>query len=133
MKTHTQTKHTPGPWVYGFTEKSAGFSDIFTLEKYPDDFDRVSRLHLATVYVDGADDANARLIAAAPCLLAALRDAEQALKDICDAMDDEPSFSCTHSVVMEGSVRRFIPAGKARGSAAIARAAIARAEGREET
>lgn len=65
------TRHTPGPWVYGFTEGNMPFADVWTLDKHPTGpgHETEHRLHLATVYTDGADDGNARLIAAAPELL----------------------------------------------------------------
>ena len=63
-------QHTPGPWIFAFTPGSEQFADIFTLDRHytGPGHETMQRLHLATVYTDGADDANARLIAAAPTM-----------------------------------------------------------------
>lgn len=56
------SKHTPGPWEHEVHELSEGFSAIV----YGSNGQRIGTDHLS--------EANARLIAAAPDLLAALRD-----------------------------------------------------------
>ena len=70
-----QTKHTPGPWVIGGSVISNGKIPVARVlhngngnPSRASDYDRE-----APRWVDGAD-ANARLIAAAPDLLAALRE-----------------------------------------------------------
>lgn len=71
------SKHTPGPWTY--TGESNGFDRAFILasvwaEIGPDCFDNLQVAWLDEEAYEGRDDceANARLIAAAPDLLAAL-------------------------------------------------------------
>lgn len=68
-------RHTPGPWVADHTGDYADDPAKVVKICYPDGQQR----HLAKVYDcylpgDGDGDANARLIAAAPDLLAALED-----------------------------------------------------------
>jgi hypothetical protein len=63
-----KTKHTPGPWVVGYTAETATVDAecrmICELENYY-----------------GDEDANAKLIAAAPDLLEALQEIERRLVD----------------------------------------------------
>ena len=71
-------KHTPGPWFYAESEVGTPFVDS----------ESVGDLSAVALPID-EQKANARLIAAAPDLLAALRTAEASLADIGDA-DREP-------------------------------------------
>lgn len=75
MKPKNQS-HTPGPWNVGEVTRSNGHSITW---KHPDP-KNAGKLWVAetheTVYADGSDgseEANARLIAASPTLLEALR------------------------------------------------------------
>ena len=64
-----QTKHTPGPWVYRHSFDSAARRDIWTAT------DATGHRELVATIPDAEGDhinADARLIAAAPDLLAAL-------------------------------------------------------------
>lgn len=66
-----QTKHTPGPWVYRHSFDSSARRDIWTAT------DATGHRELVATIPDADGDhinANARLIAAAPELLAALQD-----------------------------------------------------------
>lgn len=67
------TKHTPGPWMIGYGE-AVGIGEIYGvgIDTEPD-WTPVCMLSLSEK-VNEVDEANARLIAAAPDLLAALKD-----------------------------------------------------------
>ena len=69
----SKAKHTPGRWH--FDERQVGMSDCASVEALTDDGKMVTR-EICTVLLDdddpSEDAANARLIAAAPDLLAAL-------------------------------------------------------------
>lgn len=95
-----EAKHTPGPWMVS----EHGSDEIYFSEGYTEIGDGVGlRVYTSAV------EADARLIAAAPELLEALRDVEAALLAIpCT----DPSCSCT---------RRLLPK---------VQASIAKAEGR---
>jgi len=84
----TDTKHTPGPWVYekGARIKSANgwlLASAWHTAKMPDAseqrepgeswLDASNRLKPERDRIEAAMEANARLIAAAPCLLAELQ------------------------------------------------------------
>ena len=101
-------KHTPGPWVW--TEKQRVLNSAHG--KVIDHADYEGMWFAR--YDDAEDEANARLIAAAPDLLDALREAEAGLEFA--GADKEP----------EG---QFVPAPTM--ALRIVRAAIAKAEGRE--
>lgn len=86
----SESKHTPGPWAFGLidaTDPKHGFS--------VNDF---GRGHLnATVHVGGLsdlkeDEANARLIAAAPDLLTALKKALAVLQKLDLLRHIDPMF-----------------------------------------
>lgn len=73
-----QAGHTPGPWQHGENEYSGRLNQPPLL---PNAFQRIYMPGNAMVFVTGeAREANARLIAAAPKLLAALQDELEALK-----------------------------------------------------
>lgn len=63
-------KHTPGPWGY---EMDDYVTQVFVIDRDP------GRLVIAEVNEQPEQEANARLMAAAPELLAALKRAEQAI------------------------------------------------------
>ena len=72
-----ETKHTPGPWTFGSYCESDGSGYMFVCtntHKFGDEETEICRLQL-----DTNEGANARLIAAAPELLAALKDTFDAL------------------------------------------------------
>ena len=101
-------QHTPGPWGYN-TEESADSASFLISD---------GELPIARVRISGARPlselrANARLIAAAPHLLAALEELEWAHSRLLDS----------ESLVLPGDDERLIHAGE------IARAAIARSKG----
>ena len=73
--TNPTAAHTPGPW--NCNRSSASGYDIVCSENSPTDVCVISRRDKTT----GEIDANARLIAAAPELLAACRLVEQAQRD----------------------------------------------------
>ena len=62
-------QHTPGPWKFGFESVDPEWA-IVTIE---------GGLIIANVNADHRQEANARLIAAAPDMLAVLKDVENAL------------------------------------------------------
>lgn len=72
-----ETKHTPGPWNIVESNKVDEESHIQT------DLKSICRLW---IQMDGQDMANARLIAAAPELLDALKDARNAYQQMFDVM-----------------------------------------------
>jgi hypothetical protein len=74
--------HTPGPWIVARYDYDRGVAAIETKERGVDLPDQGN--WVADVCAVGADDANARLIAAAPDLLAALKAIQD---DPCVAMD----------------------------------------------
>jgi hypothetical protein len=79
----TTTQHTPGPWKLEITD--TGFRVIYsdsTLRSH------IAALHEAALCEEHGDTfANARLIAAAPQMLEALRAALEAMGDTYDARD----------------------------------------------
>lgn len=88
-------QHTPGPWDYNPTIRDIVIFGIAT----PGVSRRYAILHSLSengVFNDAEDDANARLIAAAPDLLAACRNARGALiLDHMVAADGEPFGTTT--------------------------------------
>jgi hypothetical protein len=104
MKTHTHT-HTPGPWSV-----SNGLSTVWA----NDGERQIADCDKGPLRSAGEDLANARLIAAAPELLAALREIESKLTALlCDR-------------VLDSTLPEFYEVRDARNSA---RAAISKAEG----
>jgi hypothetical protein len=79
-------KHTPGPWTYHATAGNHDFS------VYPEATGRDVAL------VRDFNEANARLIAAAPDLLAALANASAAFDAVCEYLDG----MCIHHPVKPG-------------------------------
>lgn len=70
-------KHTPGPWNYRpaknvMSNRSRERPDLFDLPAEVTNADDTEKIKVGGITVEG--DANARLIAAAPELLAALKD-----------------------------------------------------------
>ena len=84
-----ETKHTPGPWLL---VSDPGHFDSLTTIHGGGPADRFPHWQMI-VQVGGADvgalEANARLIAAAPELLAALQELRYACTDKAEAMADE--------------------------------------------
>lgn len=76
-----KAEHTPGPWTVEFPERPDAMSEVFAPKASADDFQwRVAYvLRDSNPHQQPVDDANARLIAAAPDLLAAAKDAYIAL------------------------------------------------------
>ena len=81
-----KTKHTKGPWI---ALKNSSFYEVYNEPRFDDESDRVLSVHV--FLLDGANnglhhteenEANAKLIAAAPDLLEALIDLTEATKDI---------------------------------------------------
>lgn len=70
----TQTNHTPGPW----TAEHSNYGDEIWFGGYGAGMWTVEPIG---AYLDGASKENARLIAAAPDMLAALVEAADALND----------------------------------------------------
>jgi hypothetical protein len=123
MKTKTTT-HTPGPWTVGDTVKQTQYGQkIYSVE-----IDGADGMTLAKVLplTDKAQaEASARLIAAAPELLGALRNVltlETAMIALEGAGGDEGSNDDEHD-------RSCDLTEELRGAIEIARAAIAKAEG----
>lgn len=67
--------HTPGPWEYSLELQKDGSGEAFYLESNGSNFMGACSCCNGT-HIDGDAEANARLIAAAPDLLAALQGAE---------------------------------------------------------
>lgn len=84
-------KHTPGPWVH-WPEGGHGFG-IITDEKYA--------RHLAVI-VNGAPgtEANARLIAAAPCLLSALQGALKDAESLAALYHEDQSATAEETAIL---------------------------------
>lgn len=94
----SREEHTPGPWEVRSRHESRG--EHTTVTRYVaipgEDYIEVSRLTDPTPYGDLTARANARLIAAAPDLLAALRDIMPMLAE-CDCIysdRDAPLCPC---------------------------------------
>ena len=85
------TEHTSGPWQLIGSHESEGF-DCYWIKAQPSPFLRGFTKDVATVTgpQGGVAEANARLIAAAPDLLAALREAREALHFHYVEWDGEP-------------------------------------------
>lgn len=64
MDNKNKTKHTPGPWAYSVTEISGTSEPVITKCT-------INAQNETVVTLTGSQEANARLIAAAPELLAA--------------------------------------------------------------
>ncbi len=81
-----EVKHTPGPWKVGRPTNDDGTPVSYRhISTRDDDFG-----DLATIWSAGDDtavEANAMLIAAAPVMLAALKDADIAVEQLCDGQD----------------------------------------------
>ena len=119
MKTETQTAHTPGPWTCTIDDE--GFNVFQDDPKHPGNGD-----HIMCIAGNPESEANARLIAAAPELLAMLRDMiglldanayALACKAGTEGHDDEPEPKSIDGFNRNPRIER-------------ARAAIAKAEGR---
>ncbi len=91
-----EDKHTLGPWGY---QDPMG-PDILSIVANPDG-EAYEWVHIAQIGTETVDDdtrsfdeheANARLIAAAPDMLAALRQAELASAELCQGQD--PANAC---------------------------------------
>lgn len=112
-------KHTPGPWIASFTNRKDPFARAYI--KHPSGF--VCGIYGGrTEEVCGADeaDANARLIAAAPELLAALQAINAALTQPVQFSGSDATGTCN------------ILRGDCQVAASIARAAIAKATGESD-
>ena len=109
MKPKTQTHtHTPGPWILG---KKIGIA------YYPGKIYAGDHIEIVEVPTgDAKSDANARLIAAAPDLLAAAKEVFDTLND--GPADRECPFTSRPKMVCDCVGHRML------------RAAIAKAEGR---
>lgn len=105
----SETKHTPGPWAY---QAKPGPRELTFKRRHWVIGSTVTGHGVGIAFGDGPgepDDANARLIAAAPDMLEALKHADEWLDELgCDCATDEPG-TCAFCLV---------------------RAAIAKAEGR---
>jgi hypothetical protein len=83
-----ETKHTPGPWIYSGPASSEVYGYRGHYQDTPQTVAKVSG------YWDGEAEANARLIAAAPELLEALRgllkccEAQPEWSDLTNRVDD---------------------------------------------
>lgn len=75
-----ETKHTPGPWAA---------SKIETEDRWPIIAENNGLIAYVTGQNEQGDEANARLIAAAPDLLAALIDCNEQLKQFIDSGGEE--------------------------------------------
>ena len=96
-----QAKHTPGPWkVVGKSIKSEIGRDQST----------IARIDSRGKFLPGYDEANARLIAAAPDLL-------EALKTCRDALRDHVQYDNGESLERDGFVAATTAIGKAEGEA----------------
>jgi len=71
MKTTETTQHTPGPWK---TVISASTRAVTTSNEAPKQATICRLFSECVAFEPGEFEANARLIAAAPCLLSALKD-----------------------------------------------------------
>jgi hypothetical protein len=94
----TETKHTPGPWVLRPNPGDGIVSEHGGSDGYPHTIGTVGGYLIANVCQQAAEtEANARLIAAAPDLLAALKTIAESwergfnLDEWRDAMDDAHS------------------------------------------
>ena len=89
------SKHTPGPWYY----TNEGINSMGIVEK-----DGTNIMHMATLRNSSASrhmEANARLIAAAPDLLEALR----MVLDDPDALDGRPrTYQCVRAAIAKAGV-----------------------------
>jgi hypothetical protein len=85
MKTETAVTHTPGPWTVGRPDYAA---DGVAYVAARNEWSTVPR-EIAVIYRAEAQQENARLIAAAPDLLAALDTACEFLADRMDVLDGE--------------------------------------------
>ena len=72
MKQQNEIKHTPGPWQR--ISSTINRIDIVTCDKDDQPNGRVASIHRVAWCNEGEENANARLIAAAPQLLEALED-----------------------------------------------------------
>ena len=124
------SKHTPGPWAMETVRTSCGLCHRVGPFPSPKSWKADKPAH-ACIYDDypptgGSPElvANARLIAAAPDMLAALKALLQANDDVQTALCDGPD--------VPGWDRTALPRAQANVTAAeaVAKAAIAKAEGR---
>ena len=76
------TKHTPGPWIVGPMSDYIAAKDGSLIAEIPTDYSPITGEHT------GAMVANARLIAAAPELLSACREALRSLDALSESATD---------------------------------------------
>ena len=82
--THT-TKHTPGPWVV--RNMSDAMAEKFTVERLSDNglrsvICRINDMEVCPEHGGTGSDANAHLIAAAPAMYEALREAQELIRSL---------------------------------------------------
>jgi len=96
-----ETKHTSGPWYAGATLSS----DFHFIRSINSDSGQVAKVRVGPVIEQDESLANARLIAAAPDLLAALEQVEAAFDSPGVVLPDwEPLFDALGSV--RGAIRK---------------------------
>lgn len=80
MRQTPKSRHTPGPWIV--RNMSDAFSEKFTIERVINDMRsvicRINDMEVCPEHGGTGSDANAALIAAAPELLAIIKDMRQA-------------------------------------------------------
>lgn len=79
MKTNTETKHTPGPWHFNAQPAGDPLDLLNSTTGGFGIFSETPHSAIGQVCENGSGEANARLIAAAPELLAALKQSERVL------------------------------------------------------
>ncbi len=82
-------KHTPGPWVYSFESVDPEWAVVTT----------VGGAVIANVNADHRQEANARLIAAAPDLLAALKLLESAARILPPNIDPDSPLAQARAAI----------------------------------
>ena len=112
------SKHTPGPWVLGRQNKHAAAANIYACEP------TILKNLIATVW-RGPDESsakkedNARLIAAAPDMLAALEEAVETIRALRIAFDAvrclSPEQSEIHFIDQTADMRAAIAKAKGEG------------------
>lgn len=103
-------QHTPGPWAYQYCKATQDGTPVFTLRSF---YKSPACIHegvwLADIRMGRHDEevspgegcANARLIAAAPDLLAALKSARSTLVNLITANIDIPDFDPAKHVTVK--------------------------------